>query len=162
MNHANHKQQPQWREASKGLPMTSARRDKASPLVLASWPSMTLKCGIALKSCDAELSWTSSQVLGLSHMLSEMESCFSATASIGSVGYAVAACRKTFTLSRRWIEDFPPIPQPMRFGNKAFRQWCGTHRTVCSAQPLCHVKACNMSTGMLDCARKAKAFWRKL
>jgi len=23
----------------------------------------------------------------------------------------------------RWIEDFPPLEQPMRFGNKAFRQW---------------------------------------
>lgn len=23
----------------------------------------------------------------------------------------------------RWINDFPPLAQPMRFGNKAFRQW---------------------------------------
>lgn len=23
----------------------------------------------------------------------------------------------------RWVEDFPPFEQPMRFGNKAFRQW---------------------------------------
>jgi len=23
----------------------------------------------------------------------------------------------------RWIDDFPPLAQPMRFGNKAFRQW---------------------------------------
>jgi len=73
-------------EASKGLPMTSARRDKASPLVL-----------------------------GLSHMLSEME---------------------------RWIEDFPPIPQPMRFGNKAFRQW--------------HARLCEKGEGLLaEALRKA-------
>lgn len=25
----------------------------------------------------------------------------------------------------RWIDDFPPLAQPMRFGNKAFRQWHG-------------------------------------
>lgn len=25
----------------------------------------------------------------------------------------------------RWIDDFPPVQQPMRFGNKAFRQWHG-------------------------------------
>ena len=24
---------------------------------------------------------------------------------------------------RSWIEDFPPLHQPMRFGNKAFRSW---------------------------------------
>jgi serine/threonine-protein phosphatase 2A activator len=24
---------------------------------------------------------------------------------------------------QNWISDYPPIPQPMRFGNKAFRQW---------------------------------------
>ncbi len=24
---------------------------------------------------------------------------------------------------RSWIDDFPPLKQPMRFGNKAFRQW---------------------------------------
>eukprot|EP00931_Biecheleriopsis_adriatica_P049197 TRINITY_DN28453_c0_g1_i1.p1 TRINITY_DN28453_c0_g1~~TRINITY_DN28453_c0_g1_i1.p1 ORF type:complete len:355 (-),score=80.02 TRINITY_DN28453_c0_g1_i1:55-1119(-) len=25
----------------------------------------------------------------------------------------------------RWVEEFPPLAQPMRFGNKAFRQWHG-------------------------------------
>lgn len=34
----------------------------------------------------------------------------------------------------RWIDDFPPLQQPMRFGNKAFRQWHA--RLVERAQPL--------------------------
>lgn len=24
-----------------------------------------------------------------------------------------------------WIDEIPPIDQPQRFGNKAFRTWCG-------------------------------------
>uniref|UniRef100_S4RDM6 Serine/threonine-protein phosphatase 2A activator n=1 Tax=Petromyzon marinus TaxID=7757 RepID=S4RDM6_PETMA len=24
----------------------------------------------------------------------------------------------------RWIEEVPPVDQPQRFGNKAFRTWC--------------------------------------
>eukprot|EP00933_Yihiella_yeosuensis_P071656 TRINITY_DN7988_c0_g4_i1.p1 TRINITY_DN7988_c0_g4~~TRINITY_DN7988_c0_g4_i1.p1 ORF type:complete len:349 (+),score=62.02 TRINITY_DN7988_c0_g4_i1:99-1145(+) len=28
----------------------------------------------------------------------------------------------------RWVEDFPPLAQPMRFGNKAFAQW---HARLC-------------------------------
>jgi hypothetical protein len=28
-----------------------------------------------------------------------------------------------FELTREWILEIPPINQPMRFGNKAFRQW---------------------------------------
>lgn len=23
----------------------------------------------------------------------------------------------------KWVQDFPPIEQPQRFGNKAFRDW---------------------------------------
>mmetsp|Transcript_95008 Transcript_95008/g.164992 ORF Transcript_95008/g.164992 Transcript_95008/m.164992 type:complete len:422 (+) Transcript_95008:27-1292(+) len=34
----------------------------------------------------------------------------------------------------RWIDDFPPLQQPMRFGNKAFRQWHA--RLVERAHPL--------------------------
>ncbi len=28
-----------------------------------------------------------------------------------------------FTEMSRWIDAFPPIVQPMRYGNKAYRQW---------------------------------------
>ena len=29
-----------------------------------------------------------------------------------------------------WIEEFPPIDQPQRFGNKAFRDWFGKLKEV--------------------------------
>ena len=29
-----------------------------------------------------------------------------------------------------WIDETPPIEQPMRFGNKAFRQWFEALETV--------------------------------
>ena len=48
-------------------------------------------------------------------------------------------CLSENTLPRRWIDDFPPIPQPMRFGNKAFRQWCDPQSMIFSAHALCSV-----------------------
>ncbi|CAE7033696.1 PTPA [Symbiodinium natans] len=44
----------------------------------------------------------------------------------------------------RWVDDFPPIAQPMRFGNKAFRQW--------------HARLCEKGEGLLaDALRRAPA-----
>lgn len=32
----------------------------------------------------------------------------------------------------KWIDDIPPIQQPQRFGNQAFRTWYDTLKVVCS------------------------------
>lgn len=54
------------------------------------------------KACSPErLEGSSPLVRGLAAMLDEVES---------------------------WIDDFPPLAQPMRFGNRAFRQW---HARLC-------------------------------
>ena len=34
-----------------------------------------------------------------------------------------------------WLEEFPPLEQPSRFGNKAFRQWYD--KVAASALLLC-------------------------
>lgn len=81
--------------------------------------------------CDpARKSTASPLVMALSGILDEMES---------------------------WIEDFPPLHQPMRFGNKAFRSW--------------HQRLCERSEGLLtqalghaapEHAKKAEALAKEL
>eukprot|EP00435_Cladocopium_sp_Y103_P027502 s1280_g6.t1 len=66
--------------------------------------------------CDpARKSKASPLVMALSGILDEMEPDHSD--HYGSL-------RKNMS----WIEDFPPLHQPMRFGNKAFRSW---HQRLC-------------------------------
>eukprot|EP00466_Bigelowiella_natans_P019186 jgi/Bigna1/127829/aug1.5_g2537 len=43
--------------------------------------------------------------------------------SIEAAPTSIKALFKALEQMEGWLEDFPPIQQPMRFGNKAFRQW---------------------------------------
>ena len=43
---------------------------------------------------------------------------------ISLVGSKVMALSEMLDQLESWIDDFPPLQQPMRFGNKAFRSWC--------------------------------------
>mmetsp|Transcript_112945 Transcript_112945/g.364612 ORF Transcript_112945/g.364612 Transcript_112945/m.364612 type:complete len:353 (-) Transcript_112945:285-1343(-) len=42
---------------------------------------------------------------------------------LGSASPLVRGLVRLLDELERWVEDFPPLAQPMRFGNKAFRQW---------------------------------------
>ena len=39
-----------------------------------------------------------------------------------------------YQLLSKYVDEIPPIQQPMRYGNKAFRTWLGKVREVCIIQ----------------------------
>ena len=65
------------------------------------------------------------QVLALSGVLDEMESGWPQW--VQRLWETITDGREETRCSlRSWIDEFPPLHQPMRFGNKAFRSWKGS------------------------------------